>query len=230
MDVLGQSTANVITSSNRRGYPPIPLSVSSRGCRLTYIALNVTYSYCRFIYCNKQGQTPLRMRIDHIFFADAGTHISDHTRAAQVHMYITLHLRQKQGQNAIAHAYWRIGRWWDTYIIPQACQDSPHVYYATSTAKNKDKTPLRMRIDGFADGGTHISYHKPAKTVHMYITLDLRQKQGQNAIAHAYWRICRWWDTYIIPQACQDSPHVYYASSTAKTRTKRHCACVLTDW
>ena len=70
--------------------------------------------------------------------------------------------------------------------------------------KNKDKTPLRMRMDGSADGGTHISYHNRAKTVHMYITLHLRQKQGQNAIAHAYGRVCRWWDTYIEPQACQD--------------------------
>ena len=43
-----------------------------------------------------------------------------------------------------------------------------------------------MRIDGLVDGGTHISYHKPAKTVRIYMTLDLRQKQGQNAIAHAY--------------------------------------------
>ncbi len=138
-----------------------------------------------------------------------GTHISYHKPAKTVHMYITLHLRQKQGQNAIAHAYGRVCRWWDTYIIPQACQDSPHVYYASSTAKtktkrhcacvwtclqmvghiyhttslprqstcilrfiygkNKDKTPLRMRMDGLVDGGTHISYHKPAKTVHMYI-------------------------------------------------------------
>ena len=33
-----------------------------------------------------------------------------------------------------------------------------------------------MRMDVFADGGTHISYHKPAKIVHMYITLHLRDK------------------------------------------------------
>ena len=33
-----------------------------------------------------------------------------------------------------------------------------------------------MRIDGLVDGGTHISYHKPAKTVRMYMTLHLRQK------------------------------------------------------
>ena len=52
--------------------------------------------------------------------------------------------------------------------------------------KNKDKTPLRMRSDGFADGETHVSNHNHAATVHMYITLHLRQKQGQNAIAHAW--------------------------------------------
>ena len=46
----------------------------------------------------------------------------------------------------------------DTYIIPQACQDMPRVYYASSTR--------------------------------------------QNAIAHAYGRIARWWDTYIVPQVC----------------------------
>ena len=140
------------------------------------------------------------MRMDPIFvFADAGTHISNHKRAAIVHMYITLHPRQKQGQNAIAHACGWICRWWDTYITPQACCYGPRVYYASSTAKtrtkrhcacvwmglqmvghiyqptivlivlscisrfiygkNKDKTPLRMRVDGFADGGTHISNH-----------------------------------------------------------------------
>ena len=38
---------------------------------------------------------------------------------------------------------------WDTYIVPQACQDVPHVYYETC----KDKTPLRMRMDGLVDGG-----------------------------------------------------------------------------
>ena len=105
------------TSSNRRGYP-LSLCLS----QVEAVALNGTYSHCRFIYCNKHGQAPLRMRIDPIFvFADAGTHISDHKRASQVHKYITLHLRQKQGQNAIAHAYGWVCRWWDTYIKPQAC-------------------------------------------------------------------------------------------------------------
>ena len=73
-----------------------------------------------------------------------------------------------------------------------------HIYRTTSLprratcilrdmyGKNKDKTPLRMRMDGLVDGG----------------------------------------DTYIVPQACQDSPRVYYKTSKAK----RHCACVLEDW
>ena len=67
--------------------------------------------------------------------------------------------------------------------------------------KNKDKTPLRMRTDGFADGGTRISHHNRAKTAIVYITLRSMQKQGQNAIAHACGRVCRWWDTYITPQS-----------------------------
>ena len=46
-----------------------------------------------------------------------------------------------------------------------------------------------MRVDGFADGGTRISHHKRAKTAIMYITLHPRQKQKQNAIAHACGRI-----------------------------------------
>ena len=172
------------TSTNHRGYPPIPLSVSSRGCRLTYIPLNVTYSYCRFIYCNKQGQTPLRMRIDHIFvFCRCWDTTADHKPAAQVHKYITPHLRQKTRTNAIAHAYGRVCRWWDTTIM---LLKSTIIYYASSKAKNKDKTPLRMRMDGFADGGTHISNHNHAAQVHKYITLHLRQKTRTNAFAHAY--------------------------------------------
>ena len=89
-----------------------------------------------------------------------------------------------------------------------------------------------MRMDPifvFADAGTHISDHNRAKTVRVYITLHPRQKQRQHAIAHACGWVCRWWDTYITPQACCYGPHVYYASSTAKTKTKRHCACVWMD-
>ena len=59
-----------------------------------------------------------------------------------------------------------------------------------------------MRVDGFADGGTRISHHKRAKTAIVYITLHPRQKQRQKGIAHACGRVCRWWDTYITPQAC----------------------------
>ena len=35
-------------------------------------------------------------------------------------------------------------------------------------------------------------------------------------------------DTHIVPRACQDVTHVNYGTCKAKTRTKRHCACVWT--
>ena len=123
-------------------------------------------------------------------------------------------------------------RCWDTYLRSHSCCYGPRVYHASSTAKRKTKrqgqkhkTPLRMRVDGFADGGTRISHHNRAMTAIVYITLH---PQGQNAIAHACGRVCRWWDTYITQQSCQDCYRVYHASSTAKARAKRHCACVWT--
>ena len=103
------------------------------------------------------------------------------------------------------------------------------VYITLHPRQKQGQMPLRMRVDGFADGGTHISHNNRAKTAIVYITLHPRQKQGQNAIAHACGRLCRWWDTYITPQSCQDCYRVYHASSTAKTRAKRHCACVWMD-
>ena len=39
-----------------------------------------------------------------------------------------------------------------------------------------------MRIDGLVDGGTHISYNKPAKTVHMYMTRHLRQNKDKTPL------------------------------------------------
>ena len=72
-----------------------------------------------YIRTKKQGQMPLRMRVDG--FADGGTHISHHKRANPAIVYITLHPRQKQRPNAIAHACGRVCRWWDTYINPQSC-------------------------------------------------------------------------------------------------------------
>ena len=70
--------------------------------------------------------------------------------------------------------------------------------------------------------------------VHVYITLHPRQNAKQNGkdkmdIAHACGRVCRWWDTYITPQSCQDCYRVYHASFNAKIRPKRHCACVWMD-
>ena len=137
---------------------------------------------------------------------------------------------KKQGQNAIAHAYGRIGRWWDTYIIPQACQDMPHVYYATSTAKTRTKRHCACVLTCLQMVG-HI-YHTTSLPRHA--TCILRDIYGKNKdktpLRMRIDVFADGGDTYIIPQACQDSPHVYYASSTAKTRTKRHCACVWTDW
>ena len=81
----------------------------------------------------------------------------------------------------------------DTYIVPRTCHDSPHVYYETSTAKTRTKRHCACVWMCLQMVGTPISYHEPATIVHMYITRHLRQKQGQNAIAHAYGRIGRWW-------------------------------------
>ena len=81
----------------------------------------------------------------------------------------------------------------DTYIVPRACQASPHVYYETSTAKTRTKRHCACVWMCLQMVGTPISYHKPATIVHMYLTRHLRQKQGQNAIAHAYGFVCRWW-------------------------------------
>ena len=170
------------TSSNHWGYPPIPLSVSSRGCRLTYIPLNVTYSYCRFIYCNKHGQTPLRMRIDHIY------------------IYFLQMLRH--------------------YNQPQACCYGPHVYYASSTAINKDKRHCACVLMGLQMVG-HI-YHTTIMLLKSTCILRFiyGKKQGQTPLRMRIDGFCRWWDTYIKPQSCCSSAHVYYASSTAKkTRT-----------
>ena len=180
----------------------------------------------RFIHGKNKGKTPLRMRVDG--FADGGTRISHHNRDKTAIVYITLRSMQKQGQNAIAHACGRVCRWWDTYITPQSCQDCYRVYYASSAAKTKTKRHCACVWTGLQMVGTHISHHNRAKTAIVYITLRSMQKQGQNAIAHACGWICRWWDTYITPQSCQDCYRVYHASFNAKTRAKRHCACVWT--
>ena len=103
-------------------------------------------------------------------FADGGTHLCNHNHAATVHMYITLHLLQKQGQTPLRMRIDGFCRWWDTYLQPQSCCYGPHVYYASSTAINKDKRHCACVLTGFADGGTHISNHNHAATVHMYIT------------------------------------------------------------
>ena len=128
----------------------------------------------RFVQCKNKDKTPLRMRVDG--FADGVTHISHHNRAKTAIVYITLPPRQKQRQNAIAHACGRVCRWWGhiyhTTIVPRLLSCTSRFVQC----KNKDKTPLRMRVDGFADGGTRISNHNHANRAIMYITLHPRQK------------------------------------------------------
>ena len=149
-----------------------------------------------------------------------------------VHVYITLHPRQNAKQNGKDKRTKR-----HCACVWTGLQMVGHVYHTTIALRllscilrfiHKGKTPLRMRVDGFADGGTHISHHNRAKTAIVYITLRSMQKQGQNAIAHACGRVCRWWDTYITPQSCQDCYRVYHASFNAKNKDKCHCACVWT--
>ena len=88
----------------------------------------------------------------------------------------------------------------DAIPIPypsQVCCYGPHVYCASSTAKNKDKMPLRMCMDCL-QMVRHI-YQKSQVCCygpHVYCTVKTRT----NAIAHAYGRICRCWDTYLQPQ------------------------------
>ena len=80
---------------------------------------------------------------------------------------------------------------WDTYIVPQACQDVPHVYYETC----KDKTPLRMRMDGLVDGGdTYIVPQACQDMPHVYYETKRH--------CACVWTVGRWWDTYIVPQVC----------------------------
>ena len=117
----------------------------------------------RFIHGKNKGKTPLRMRVDG--FADGGTHISTHTRAKTDHLYIRTKNKDKCHCACV---------WMDLQMVG-------HIYHTTSVlillscilrfirGKNKDQTPLRMRVDGFADGGTHISTHNRAKTDHLYI-------------------------------------------------------------
>ena len=107
-----------------------------------------------------QNKTPLRMRVDG--FADAGTRISHHNRAKTAIVYITLRSMQKTRTKRHCACVW------------MGLQMVEHIYHTTivllgSTCisrfvqcKNKDKTPLRMRVDGFADGGTRISHHNRA--------------------------------------------------------------------
>ena len=107
----------------------------------------------RFIHGKNKDKTPLRMRVDG--FADGGTHISTHNRAKTDHLYIRAKNKDKchcacvwTGLQMVGHIYQ------PTIVLIVLSCISRFIY-----GKNKDKTPLRMRVDGFADGGTHISNH-----------------------------------------------------------------------
>ena len=160
----------------------------------TTFVLRLLSCISRFIHGKNKGKTPLRMRVDG--FADGGTRISHHNRAKIVLSCIKT--RTKRHCACVRMGLQMVGHVYHTTIVPRLLSCISRFVQC----KNKDKTPLRMRVDGFADGGTHISHHNRVKTAIMYITLHPRQKQRQNAIAHACGWVCRWWNTYITPQSC----------------------------
>ena len=174
----------------------------------------------RFVQCKNKGKTPLRMRVDG--FADGGTRISNHNHANRAIMYITLHPRQKQRQKRHCACVWMdlqmVGHVYHTTIVPRLLSCISRFIQG----KNKGKTPLRMRVDGFADGGTHISNHNRAKTDHLYIRTKNKDKcpcacvwTGLQMVGHIYRTTI-----VLIVLSC--------ILSAAKTRAKRHCACVWT--
>ena len=79
-----------------------------------------------------------------------------------------------------------------------------------------------MRVDGFADGETHISTHNRAKTDHLYIRT---KKQGQMPLRM---RVDGFADggTHISHHKRANRAIMYI---TLHTRQKRHCACVWTS-
>ena len=155
---------------------------------------------------------PLRMRVDG--FADGGTHISTHNRAKTDHLYI----RTKNKDKCHCACVWT------------GLQMVGHIYRTTIALRllscilrfiHKGKTPLRMRVDGFADGGTHISHHNRAKTAIVYITLRSMQKQGQNALVDGFAD----GGTHISTHNRAKTDHLYIRT---KNKDKCHCACVWT--
>ena len=98
----------------------------------------------RFIYCNKQGQTPLRMRIDG--FLQMVGHISP-TIIMLLRSACILHFIycNKQGQTPLRMRIDGFCRWWDTYLQPQSCCYGPHVYYAIQYCFFKPKKESKER-------------------------------------------------------------------------------------
>ena len=145
----------------------------------------------RFIHGKNKDKAPLRMRVD--AFADGGTHISTHNRAKTDHLYIRTKNKDKCHCACVWTGLQMVGHVYRTTIVLIVLSCILRFIHG----KNKGKTPWRMRVDGFADGGTRISNHNRADRAIVYITLRSMQKQGQSAIAHACGRVCRWWDTYL---------------------------------
>ena len=87
-----------------------------------------------------------------------------------VHMYITLHPRQKTRTNRHCACVWDGFVDGGTRISHHnRAKDSPRVYYASSAAKTKTKRHCACVWMGLQMVGTRISHHNRAKTVHVYI-------------------------------------------------------------
>ena len=123
----------------------------------------------RFIRGKNKGKTPLRMRVDG--FADGGTHISTHNRAKTDHLYIRTKNKDKCHCACVWTGLQMVGHVYRTTIVLIVLSCILRFIHG----KNKGKTPLRMRVDGFADGGTRISNHNRADRAIVYITLHPRQ-------------------------------------------------------
>ena len=128
--------------------------------------------------------------MDPIFvFADGGTGISTHNRAKTDHLYIRAKTRTKRHCACVWMGLQMVGHIYQPTIVLIVLSCILRFIHG----KNKDKTPLRMRVDGFADGGTHISTHNRAKTDHLYIRAKNKDKchcacvwTGLQMVGHIY--------------------------------------------
>ena len=86
-----------------------------------------------------------------------------------------------------------------------------HVYFASSTAINKDKPHCACVLTIFTDGGTlkHTTIMLLQSTCIFHFIYC--NKQGQTPLRMRVDHFYSCWDTKNIPQSCCFSPHVYYA-------------------